>query len=68
LKSPPQAEKLLMPTRKNKVDPKVWAQLEALVDRPAGKPVLTSIDDPRTAISTAEDKMDEVEDEDDQIG
>lgn len=40
--TPAQAEKLLVPTRKNKGDADTWAKLEKVITRPPGKPALTA--------------------------
>lgn len=49
--TPAQAEKLLVPTRKNKGDPEAWADLCKLIERPAGKPILAPADDGRQDLS-----------------
>lgn len=59
LKSPPQAEKLLAPTKREKRDPEAWAQIQELIHRPPGKPALVPEEDPRQARLTADEKFTE---------
>ena len=55
--SPAQAEKKLKPRRK----PERWQQVEALIGKSEGKPVLAPVSDSRPAIARAEDVFTKVE-------
>lgn len=60
--SPTQAEKLLVPTRKTKGDPKAWAALEVLITRPPGKPALAPADSDKQDLSALAAEINALED------
>lgn len=53
-------EKHLKPGTRKKGDPVAWAALQELIDQPAGKPVLASVDDPRPAVPSFADELEDL--------
>lgn len=62
LKSPAQAEALLRPARGREGDPAAWAELNKIIVRPPGKPVLAPLKDRRLSLSYLAKAIDEFED------
>lgn len=56
----PAAEKLLAPTKRKAGDPDAWSKLDALIDQPAGKPILVPADDERPALMSQRDEFDDL--------
>lgn len=53
----PDAQKLLAPTKRKPGNPEAWAELQDLIDRKPGKPIVVPVDDARPSISRIEDKF-----------
>lgn len=61
--SPTKSETLFAPkSRKNPGKPEVWEKLNALIDRPTGKPILVPEEDPREARRNAVSVFDDLTD------
>ena len=57
----PDAEKALKPGRKKPGNAEAWELLNALVDQPAGKPILVPVEDAREPIKAYEDMFDDLD-------
>ncbi|MGA1831615.1 DUF2800 domain-containing protein [Rhizobium wenxiniae] len=53
-------DRKLKPGKKKKGNPEIWAELEKLVDRPAGSPKLVPEDHPKPALVPYEDQFDDL--------